>query len=184
MKWKMLCLIAGLLFAVPGMAGANEMVPDTHKGTKEAQPCDCQEKGHHTKAWQEKVAERERLLLTWVEKYTPDKKQEWKQTLDEKKALRNEWLSSENAEKRERWKSERMAKMKELRQQLEEGKITKEEFIQKAHGGKDMGKWKSFHELKLAIEKNDDQQAAAILNQLLVQYKEHNAKFKEKLEQE
>jgi hypothetical protein len=74
-----------------------------------------------------------------------------------------------------------MKKMKELHKQLEEGKITKEEFIKEAHGGKDMGRWKTFHDIKLAVENKDAKLAAERLNQLLDQYKEHNVKLKEKL---
>ena len=71
-----------------------------------------------------------------------------------------------------------MAKIKELKKQFDEGKITKEEFVQKAHGGKAMGNWKTFHELKTAVEAKNEKQSAELLNQLLEQSKQHNEKIK------
>jgi hypothetical protein len=182
MKIKMLVLVMGLLFSLPGFAFANP--PEQGDQAKKA-PCDCQEEGKHHhmmhKDWQAHMAEKEQKLLTWVDQYTPDKKEEWTKVLEEKKALRNKWMSPENAQKREQWKKERMAKMEELKNQLDEGKITKDEFIQKVHGGKGMGHWKTFHELRMAVEKKDNQQAANLLNQLLEQYKQHNVKLNEML---
>lgn len=197
MKTKIMIFVFALLFSIPFMVSAKEVLPDTNVDNQEQlnnvdnsendQPCDCEaeETRHHQKQghgnWQAKMVEREKLLLSWVDQYTPDKKAEWTQVLEEKKQLRNEWMSPENAAKREQWKSERMKKMKELHKQLEEGKITKEEFIKEAHGGKDMGRWKTFHDIKLAVENKDAKLAAERLNQLLDQYKEHNVKLKEKL---
>lgn len=196
MKTKIMILALGMLLFVPFAAGAKEVVPDTIVDNQEQlnnvnksetdQPCDCEaeETQHHKMGhgdWQAKMAEREKLLLGWVDQYTPDKKAEWTQVLEEKKQLRNKWMSPENAEKREKWKSEKIKKMKELHKQLEEGKITKEQFMKEAHGGKDMGRWKTFHDIKLAVEKKDDKLAAERLNQLLDQYKDHNEKLKEKL---
>lgn len=184
MKSKIACLLLGLFLAVPGLGKAN-MVPDT-TGKQLEKPCDCEaeetkhEHGMH-RDWQAKMAERQKQLLSSVEKYTPDKKKEWEAVLKERNALRTKWMSPENAGKREQWKKEKMQKMTELKKQLDEGKITKEEFIKKAHGEKDMMKWKTFHDLSLAVEKNDSKKAAETLNQLLLQFKEHNAKLKEKL---
>jgi hypothetical protein len=196
MKTKIMALLFGMLFFIPFVVGATEEVPDTNVDKQEQvnngdnsdteKPCDCEaeESSHHHGKhgeWQAKMAEREKLLLSWVDQYTPDKKEEWVTVLEEKKQLRNEWMKPENAEKREQWKSEKLKKMKDLHKQLEEGKITKEEFIKQAHGGKDMSRWKTYQDVKLAVEKKDDKLAAERLNQLLEQYKQHNQKLKEKL---
>jgi hypothetical protein len=183
MKIKMLLLAMGLLFSLPGLASANHLEQSDHR---EKAPCDCHDGGKHHhhmmhKDWQAHMAEKEQKLLAWVDQYTPNKKAEWTKVLEEKKALRNKWMSPENASKREQWKKERMAKMEELKKQFDQGKITKEEFIQKAHDGKVMGHWKTFHELRLAVEKKDNKQAANLLNQLLEQYKQHNQKMNEML---
>ncbi|MCM3764282.1 hypothetical protein [Neobacillus niacini] len=200
MKAKIILFMIGMLVSVPFAAGANEVVPDTNVDNQEqvnnvdnSEECDCEAEestdqhgtqghGHKHGDWQAKMADREKQLLGWVDQYTPDKKDEWTQVLEEKKQLRNEWMSPNNAEKREKWRSEKLKKMKELHKQLEEGKITKEEFIKEAHGGKDMARWKMYHDLKLAVEKKDDKLAAEGLNQLLEQYKQHNQRLKEKLD--
>ncbi|WP_052352983.1 hypothetical protein [Neobacillus dielmonensis] len=180
---KSLLLVMCLLISLPGVAGAegsgNEAVKE-----KPCLNCSEEHRDHHRvmhKDWQAEQAEREKKLLAWVAQYTPDKKQEWTKVIEERKQLRNQWLSPENAPKREKWKAEKMAKMKELRKQLEAGKITKEEFIKQLHGGKGKEEWKSFHDLRQAVEKQDSEQVVVILNQLLVQYKEHNQLLKEKL---
>jgi hypothetical protein len=182
MKMKMLFLALGLLLATPGFASANPSVPDNHGGQEEKAPCDCQEGRHHQmmhRDWQVKMAEREQKLLTLVTQYTPDMKAEWTKVLDEKKALRSQWMSPENVEKREQWKQNKMAQMEDLKKQMDEGKITKEEFIKKAHGGKEMGHWKTFHDLEIAVEAKNNKHAAVLLNQLLAQYKQHNQMLKE-----
>jgi hypothetical protein len=185
MKFKMLLLSLGLLLSVPGMAGANPTVPDTNNGgQREKAPCDCKEgREHHMmhKDWQAKMAEREKMLLSWVDQYTPDKKGEWTTVLAEKKTLSNQWMSPENAGKREQWKKEKMAKIEEIKKQFDAGKLTKEEFIKQAHGGKEMSHWRTFHELRNAVEKKDNKQAVLLLNQLLDQTKQHNQKIKELL---
>lgn len=186
MRLKILLLSIGLIFSLPGFAGAQGTVSDTnnHQGTvpNTRQPCNCNDEGrrHHMqhKDWQAKMAEREQQLLTWVGQYTPEKKAEWTTVLTKKKTLLSQWMSPENAKKREQWKSEKKAKFDELRKQFEAGKITKEEFVNKLHGGKELGHWKTYHELKAAVEKKDDKQAEALLNQLLSQYKQHNEKMK------
>lgn len=181
MKLKMLCLSLGLLLSIPGLAAANTNNPEPrdHEGKT---PCNCQEDRHHHmmhKDWQAKMAEREQLLLSWVDQYTPAKKGEWTKALEEKKALRNQWMSPEYAQKREQWKKDKQAKIEELKKQFKEGKLTKEEFIKKAHGGKDMAHWKTFHDLRIAVDKKDKKQAETLLNQLLEQFKQHNQRIKE-----
>lgn len=186
-------MVLGLLLAMPGFTSANVQTPnDSEKHAekrpapdsqdkqedKEAEECDCEKQEHSHKHWQAKMAEREQKLLAWVDQYTPDKKAEWTKVLAEKKELRNKWLSPENAQKREEWKQQKMAKIQELKKQLDEGKITKEEFVEKAHGGKAMGNWKTFHDLKAAVDAKNDKQSAELLNQLLEQSKQHNEKIK------
>jgi hypothetical protein len=193
LKFRLLITFLGLLLAMPGFISANVHTPDSSEkpaekrpvpgsqekeGDKDSEECDCEKQEHSHKHWQAKMLEREQKLLAWVDQYTPDKKAEWTKVLTEKKELRNKWLSPENAEKREKWKQEKMANIQELKKQLDEGKITKEEFVQKAHGGKTMGHWKTFHELKAAVEAKDDKQARELLNQLLEQSKQHNEKIK------
>ncbi|PLS07258.1 hypothetical protein [Neobacillus cucumis] len=179
MKLKGFILTLTLLL-MPTAAFANGGIPANH----EDKPCDCKggKRQHMThKDWQAMMAEREQKLLVWVTQYTPDKKAEWTKVLEEKKKLRTQWLSPENLAKREQWKKERMAKIEELKKQFESGKMTKEEFIKQAHGGKEMGHWKTFHELRIAVDKKDNKQAAVLLNQLLEQTKQHNQLMKEKL---
>jgi hypothetical protein len=191
MKVRMLIIVLGLLLAMPGLSLANVQGPDSAEKPAEKRPvpgsqekekgseeCECESHDHGHRDWQAKMAEREQKLLAWVDQYTPDKKAEWTKVLAEKKELRNKWLSPENAAKREKWKQEKMAKIQDLKKQLDEGKITKEEFVQKAHGGKAMGNWKTFHDLKAAVEARNDKQAAELLNQLLEQSKQHNEKIK------
>jgi len=181
MKFKMLLFTMTLLL-VPSFAAAHESVPSNH----EEKSCDCkQDRHHHTmhKDWQAMMAQREQKLLSWVDQYTPDKKAEWTKVLEEKRTLRSQWMSEENAAKREQWKKEKMAKMEELKKQLEEGKLTKEEFMKNVHDKKEMGHWKTFHELRIAIEKKNDKQAKILLNQLLEETKQHNQVLKEKLNQ-
>ena len=178
MKFRGLVLTLAIL-VMPTVALAN-----TFPANHEEKPCDCKEgKRHHMthKDWQAMMAEREQKLLAWVSQYTPEKKAEWTRVLEEKKNLRNQWMSPENSAKREQWKKERIAKMEALKKQFESGKITKEEFIKQSHGGKEMGHWKTFHELRIAVDKKDSKQAAILLNQLLEQTKQHNQLMKEKL---
>ncbi|MDR7077615.1 hypothetical protein J2Y03_002639 [Neobacillus niacini] len=190
MKVRIMTIMLGLLLAMPGFTSAHVQVSDSNQkptppkshekdGEKGSEESDCDEKHEHNhKNWQAKMAEREQKLLVWVDQFTPDKKAEWTKVLAEKKELRNKWLSPENAARREKWKQEKMGKIQELKKQLDEGKITKEEFVQKAHGGKAMGHWKTFHDLKAAVEAKNDKQAAELLNQLLEQSKQHNEKIK------
>ena len=184
MKLKLLFLAFGLLFSMPGFAAANLSGTNTNNGLEGKAPCDCQEGKHHHmmhRDWQAKMAEREQKIHTWVNEYTPEKKVEWAKVLEEKNALRNQWMSPKNLSKREKWKQEKMAQMENLKKQLDEGKITKEEFINKAHGGKKMGHWKVYHELEVAVEAKNNKQAAVLLNELLAQYKQHNQMLKEML---
>jgi hypothetical protein len=178
MKIKLLTFVLVLSFALPGFALAEVTKPDAKEGVNEKKPCHCQgEKRHHHMMhhdWKAKMAEREQKILTWVNQYTPDKKAEWDKVLNDKKTLHAQWMSPENAANREKWKEQKLAQMKELTKQLDQGKITKEEFMKKIHGGKKMGHWKTFHDLEAAVEAKNDKQAAEQLNQLLGQYKEHN----------
>ncbi|MDP4087514.1 MAG: hypothetical protein Q8934_23405, partial [Bacillota bacterium] len=128
-----------------------------------------------------KVKQKEQQLLLWVDQYTPEQKAEWVKVIQEEKTLRDKWLSPEFAKQRKQWKQEKMAKIQELKKQYDEGKITKEELMKKAHGGKDFAHWKTFHELKEAVEKKDSKEAKQLLNLMLQQHKEHNEMVKEML---
>jgi hypothetical protein len=187
MKLRYLLFVFGLILAIPSFAQATPLVPDTKSGVADKRPCNCQEdKNHHHmmhRHWQEKMAARQQKTLFWVNQYTPDKKAEWTKVLQEKDTLRTQWMSPENASKRDKWKEQKMAQMKELRKQLEAGKITKEEFMKKIHGDKAMGHWKTFHDLEVAVEAKNDKHAAELLNQLLEQYKQHNQMMKDMLKQ-
>ncbi|GHH96789.1 hypothetical protein [Neobacillus kokaensis] len=172
MKLNVFILALGLIFSTSGFATAQGTVPDTNRDHQ-----------HHKmhKDWHVQMLEREQKLLSWVEQYTPEKKSEWTQAIEEKKELRKQWKKPENAKKREQWKKEKLEKMQNLKKLLEEGKITKEQFMKEIHGGKYMAHWKKFRDLQTAIENKDDKQAKDILNQLLDHYKAHNAKMKEML---
>jgi hypothetical protein len=187
MKLRYLLFAFGLILPIPGFAQASPLVPDTKSVEANKKTCNCQEdKRHHHmmhKHWQEEMAERQQKILSWVNQYTPDKKAEWTKVIKEKETLKTQWMSPENASKRDKWKEQKMAQMKELRQQLESGKITKEEFMKKVHGDKVLGHWKTYHDLEVAVEAKNDQHAAELLNQLLKQYKQHNQMMKDMLKQ-
>ncbi len=165
MRLKVGLLALVFVFSLHGYTEAHGHVPDTNKEQE----------------WHMKMLEREQQLLSWVDQFTPEKKAEWSKVLEEKKKLRSKWMSPENAKKREQWKKERMKKIQELKKQLKEGKITKEQFVKEIHGGKGMADWTSFRELRAAIENKDEKSAKNILNRLLTHYKVHNEKLKEKL---
>ena len=173
----------GLVLSLPGFAFAHGFMPDNHGAPHEKPPC-CQDghrdhMGHHD--WQAKMAEKEKKILGWVDQYSPQQKAEWTKVFAERKSLVNQWHSPQYAKKREQWKKDHMAKMQELKKQLDEGKITKEEFMKKAHSVKHMGAWQTFHDLKKAVEAKDQVQAKKFLDKLLVQYKEQNIVMKEML---
>jgi hypothetical protein len=182
MKWKMLFIALGFIFSVPSFVTAHPSMHSIDGDKEKIAPCDCQDdKQHHmmNRDWEEKIAERDQKLLSLVNQYTPERKADWTKVLDEKKALYSQWKSPENMKKREQWKKDKMAKMQELKKLLDEGKITKEEFMQKAHNSKMIGPWKAYHDLEIAVEAKNNKKAATLLNQLLEQYKLHNQMLKE-----
>jgi|SRR5579875_2016268 len=177
MKLKTLFISMGLLLSIPGLASAQGTIAHGHHHHNHC--CtDESHKPHSHKDWEAKIQEREQQLLSWVSQYTPEKKVEWTKALAERKNLYKQWMSPENAKKREQWKSEKMKNFKELHKQFKEGKISKEEFLTKLKSEKGMGYWKTYHDVKLAVEKKDQKQAQTLLNQLLSQYKQHNEKMK------
>ncbi|MGG5254401.1 hypothetical protein ACQYAD_12975 [Neobacillus sp. SM06] len=178
---KRMLMILGLLLAVPGLLNANVSAAQQQTDQSKMVHKDCHEGHHHFmngEKWQEKMKEREQEIRSWVNQYTPEKKQEWEKVLTEGKTLREKWHSPEFAQKREQWKKNKIAQMQALKKAYEDGKITKDEYIAKAHQGMKMGAWKTYDELKMAVETKKDQQAKALLNQLLTQYKMHNEKMK------
>ncbi|WML44141.1 hypothetical protein [Neobacillus sp. PS3-40] len=185
MKKKVVMLAAGLFLLLPSFGMANGATPDSKQEQKMNVPDDCRHGKHgdmmNKEEWQAKMKAREQQLLQWVDQYTPEKKAEWAKVTQEKNMLHEKWLSPEFAKQREQWKKEKMAEMQNLKKQYDEGKITKEELMKKAHGGKDMAHWKTFHDLKAAVESNNKQQVSQLLNQLLEQHKQHNQMVKEML---
>jgi hypothetical protein len=183
-KKKILLLAAGIFLAMPSFGMANGATPNSNQEIRHHGPGECHHGKHGDmmdKNWQEKVKEKEQQLLLWVDQYTPEQKAEWVKVIQEEQTLRDKWLSPEFAKQREQWKQEKMAKIQELKKQYEEGKITKEELMKKAHGGKDFAHWKTFHDLKDAVDKKDSKEAKQLLNQMLKQHKEHNEMVKEML---
>lgn len=183
---KIFLLAAGFFLLMPSFGMATESIPNMKQEIRDHGP----EEYHNgkpgdmmNKSWQEKMKEREQQLLLWVDQYTPDQKAEWTKVIQEEKTLREKWLSPEFAKQREEWKKQKMAKMQELKKQYEEGKITKEELMKKAHGGKDFAHWKTFHDLEEAVNEKDTKEAKQLLNQLLEQHKQHNEMVKEMLKQ-
>lgn len=180
MRWML--LLVGLLVAVPGLSMANGMERD-----KVGEKSTVQKEAHHgsqpqhfrnKQNWEEKMKENDTLLLSWVNTYSPEKKQEWTKVIAEGKDLRAKWHSPEYAKQREQWKMKKMAQMESLKKSFEQGKITKEEFYSKLHGAGNMEFWITYHELKMAVEAKDQQKAKKLMDQMLVQYKMHNEKIK------
>lgn len=173
-------MVIGLLLSIPGLSFANGAVTDLHSTKAKMVHKDCHQGDHSMNdfKWQEKMKERDLQLLTWVNKYTPEKKGEWEQVITERKNLHKKWMSPEYAAKREQWKKMQIEKMEALKKSFEEGKITKEEFMAKVHNGKKMGAWKTYHDLKTAVETKNDLKAKELLNQMLTHYKMHNEKMK------
>ncbi|MDR7000685.1 hypothetical protein [Neobacillus niacini] len=183
MKNKLFVLILGLFLTLPSLASAHNQIPVNHEGHGNPKE-DCCDKSNHRHHfmhgdWKAKMAAREGKILAWVDQYTPEKKAEWTQMFSEKKVLMMKWLSPQNVAKREQWKKERMEKMEKYRKQYDAGKITKEEFLKKVHGGKDMGHWQTYHELEKAVSEKNKKDAKKYLNQLLEQYKAHNQMLKD-----
>ncbi|MDP4084356.1 MAG: hypothetical protein Q8934_07025 [Bacillota bacterium] len=174
MKKKIMMLIFGLCLILPSIGLA---APDM-----KSNPNDCHygKRDHFNhKNWEEMMKEREQKLYSWVDQYTPEKKDEWAKVLEERKELHKKWHSPEFKVKHEQWKKERMVKIQELQKQYDQGKITKEEFMKKAHGGKDFSHWKSFHDVEQAVKSKNDEKTAQLLNQLLEQNKQRNEMMKE-----
>lgn len=177
---KIVLLIVGILLSIPSMGLANGMAPFS----QQEQPGVSHRDGHHghyqmnDQHWKKKMQEREQQILSWVSKYAPEKKQEWQKVMNEGNSLRDKWLSPEFATKREQWKKNKLAQMQALKKAYDDGKITKEEFFAKVHGGKKIAGWKTYHSLKTAVENNDTEQAKAQLDKLLSYYKTHNEKLK------
>lgn len=182
MKLRLLLVACGLIFSMPGFAAANHhMMPDGFKPTHGEIQGERHHHMDHHHNWQAKMQEREQKILTWVDQYTPEKKAEWSQVFAERKTLMSQWLSPENKAKRDKWKEQKMAKWKEWKKLLDEGKISKEEFFKKTHKGMKMKYWQTYRDLEVAVQENDQIKAAKYLNQLLEQCKEHNVKMKDML---
>lgn len=183
-KRKIVLLAAGIFLAIPSFGMAHGATPNANQQIRHHDKDECHHEKHGEmteKNWQEKVKEKEQQLLLWVDQYAPEQKDEWVKVIQEEKALRDKWLSPEFSKQREQWKQEKMAKIQELKNQFDEGKITKEELMKKAHGGKDFAHWKTYHDLKEAVEEKDNKEAKQLLAQMLQQHKQHNEMVKEML---
>lgn len=180
-------LITGLLafaLAVPGAAAAKGFVSENHDHSRHMEGGKHYHSMEHCKG---NMKGHESMLLSWVEKYTPEQKDRWKQAIDERKALYKQWKSPQFAQKRAKWKQARMAERENLKKQVEKGKISKEEMKQKILGKKQKffkmkhEQHRAFHDLKKAAKNNDAKQAKKLLNQLLGQMELHNKWMKEKM---
>ncbi len=179
-KKKMIGLVLGLFLVVPGMAFANGTMPNTTNKGGNSTENSLDQRHHHMmdKNWQEKMKQKQQMLLSFVNKYTPEKTKEWEAVIKDRNSIMEKWQSPQFAEKRQQWKKEKMAKFEGLHKQYEEGKITKEEFVKKVHGSKEAGHWKIYHELKDSVKSNNDKRTAQLLNQLLTHYKQQNEMMK------
>lgn len=177
---KTLFLSLGLFLMIPNLSLAVGVTTDMQQKQVKMVHKDFHD-GHHRmndQQWQAKMKERESELLSLVSQYSPEKKQEWEKVIAEGKTLRTQWLSPEFSAKREQWKKEKIAKMQALKKAYEDGKITKDEFFAKIHGGQKMGNWKTYHDLKTAVANKNEQQIKSLLDQMLSQAKMRNEKMK------
>ncbi|OCA81538.1 hypothetical protein A8F94_21940 [Bacillus sp. FJAT-27225] len=185
---RLVSAIVSLLLVLPSVAAANTMVQNPEKNHNETEIHDCP-MGRHSKEripFEVKQAE----LQSWAETYTPDKAAEWRTVLAERNQLHEKWMSAEMAPRRESWKQEKQARIEEiksLRRQLEEGKMTREEFLKRVHEkmhGKGASKLKGhfiYPRLKAAVEKGDKKQAAQLLDDMLLFFKSHNERMAERM---
>lgn len=165
---------------VPGAAFANGNMSEANcKGNDGFGDC-YEKRSHHMvdKNWHEEMQRKQQMLLKVVSKYTPEKKKEWEAVIKERNTLKEKWSGPQFDKKRQQWKKEKMAKIKELHQQYEEGKMTKKEFLKKVHSEKEMGNWKIYQDLKDTIKNHNDQKTAQLLNQLLDNFKQKNEMMK------
>jgi hypothetical protein len=176
-----------LMLLLPSVAAANTMIqsPPQEQGT-EAHKGKMESQGKHRMTFEVKEVE----LQSWAEKYTPEKAEEWKTVLAERKQLHEKWMSPEMAPKREAFEKERQAKIEEikaLRQQFEAGKLTREEFLKRAHekmqhnGATSMKGHAVYPRLHAAVEKGDTKEAGLLLNELLVFFKSHNERLADRM---
>ncbi|RHW38058.1 hypothetical protein D1B31_14860 [Neobacillus notoginsengisoli] len=176
-----------LALAFPAVASANETIESHSNGQEGSNHC------AHGSCGFPKVARelKENEIISWAEKYTPEKAEEWKAVFAERKVLKERWLSPEMKDKRESWKKEkakRIGEIQELKKQFEEGKLTREDYLKQAYEKIKQSKPKlmkgygSYFKLKEAVEQNDAGKAAALLNELLEFQKQHNETLKARLE--
>ncbi|WP_052659528.1 hypothetical protein [Bacillus alveayuensis] len=151
--------------------------------------------------------EQEQKLLTLVEKYAPESKEEWQQTIDKRQALLKE-LRELNPkemlkEKQDEIIKEREAKLDELLDQLAAGEITKEEFKEKLKEAWDNRKerlqqWKNeklsitkefvekerelHKQFREALESEDKEALAELLPKFLEHLKVENERLAQMLE--
>ncbi|WML48867.1 hypothetical protein RCG23_01700 [Neobacillus sp. PS3-34] len=184
MKKQLLTGLLALSLTIPGVAAAEGFKSEMADHSRYMESGKHHSGREHCKG---KMEERETMLLSWVEKYTPEQKDRWNQAIKERKEIVNKWHSPQFAKKREEWKRARMAKKAELKKQVEEGKISKEEMKQKFREKRQkfhkmkQEHYKTFNDLQTAVKNNDQKQAAQLLDKILVQMEQHNKWMKDKM---
>lgn len=186
----MLRLIAGffsLMLVLPGFAFAEGAIENNSIEAHSAGKCEKGSCAHYQVHRELKETE----IMIWAEKYTPGQAGEWKAVFAERKALEARWLSPEMKGKRDAWKEERVRRFEEiaeLKKQMAEGKITREEYVKQSYEkmkrghGKAMRGHAVYLRLKEAAETNNAKEAASLLNELLEFHRQHNEKLKVRLE--
>lgn len=127
--------------------------------------------------------ERKTDLLTFAEKYTPDAVKEWTAVIAEREGLKEKWLSEEYQAARQSYQEERQAMMQELRDQVANGEMTRVDMQQKMMEIKGISENRGlYNDLQAAIDAENKEEAAKLLDELLKQFKERNNELKNRLD--
>ena len=126
--------------------------------------------------------ERKTELLSLVEKYSPDTKDDWQAVIEKRDELKDQWLSPENEEARQTYMEERQAEMQILRDQLVKGEITREEMRERMMNQKGNAENRGVYlDLQAAVDAGDKEQIGALLKQMLEEFLERNAELENRL---
>ncbi|HAQ07218.1 MAG TPA: hypothetical protein DCR24_06730, partial [Bacillus bacterium] len=126
--------------------------------------------------------ERKTMLLSLVEKYSPDTKDDWQAVIEKRDELKDQWLSPENEEARQTYMEERQAEMQILRDQLVKGEITREEMRERMMNQKGNAENRGVYlDLQAAVDAGDKEQIGALLKQMLEEFLERNAELENRL---
>lgn len=127
--------------------------------------------------------ERKTELLDLVGKYSSDTLKDWETLIEERDALKEQWLNPENEAARQSYMQERQAEMRALRDQVAKGELTREEMRERMMEQKGNNENRGVYlELQAAVDAADKDKAAALLGQMLEQFKDRNADLKNRLE--